>query len=65
MQKKKRIDRYIVGNNMPPWMYGKLMPYKKMDGQTGYEFNGKMKYIELKSGDIITRCGGRYEIEMR
>lgn len=55
-------QEYIVGTSpVPKWIRGRIMPYKKMNGDTGYEYkHRKGQYFvceELEAGDSIIRYG--------
>lgn len=47
-------DRYIIGTApIPPWLNNLLMPYRRMDGRTGWEFYGERNTFQLFPGDEL------------
>lgn len=50
------IDTYVLGTEpVPDWISNRLMPYKKPDGATGYEFHGYLRDYELEPGDVLEK----------
>lgn len=61
---------YIVGTSpVPAWLRGRLMPYKKMNGETGYEYKYRRGQVfvveELNIGDSIVVYGGDTYIQRK
>lgn len=53
-----QIEEYIIGTSpMPKWVQGRLLPFKKMDGSTGYEWRGYLRTCDLDVGDKLIRYG--------
>ena len=51
-------EEYIIGTSpMPWWVHGRLLPFKKMDGSTGYEWRGHLRTYDLDVGDKLIRYG--------
>lgn len=49
-----KIQQYVIGaKNVPHWCKGKITPFRKMNGSTGYEFRGMEKDFELAKGDKL------------
>ncbi|MCM1544794.1 MAG: hypothetical protein NC110_05780 [Ruminococcus sp.] len=49
-------EKYIVGTSpMPEWVQRVLMPYRKLDGSTGYELHTVAYDKFLKKGDKLYR----------
>lgn len=59
-------DKYIIGSpNAPYWCKKRIMPYKKADGSTGYEYHGgDNRILYLEAGDILLR-DPKYRINVR
>ena len=56
-------NTYTVGKSpVPKWCRDLLIPYRKMDGSTGWEFHGSYKTFELSKGDQITNTNGRLDL---
>ena len=63
-------EEYIVGTSPGPrWGRGRILPYKKMNGETGYEYkfikNWVFKVAELEAGDKLVRYGGEIYIQRK
>lgn len=63
-------QEYIVGTSpVPKWVRGRILPYKKMNGETGYEYkfikNCVFKVAELEAGDSLIRYGGEIYIQRK
>lgn len=63
-------NEYIVGTSpVPRWLRGRIMPYKKMNGETGYEYKYRRGQVfvceELNSGDSIVVYGGDTYIQRK
>jgi hypothetical protein len=57
-------DEYVVGSGKPPsWLKNKIMPYRKMDGTTGFEFHGRQRTYVLYCGNKLVRNGSRIGIK--
>ena len=59
---------YIVGTSpVPGWIKGRILPYKRMDGDVGYELRyrkgGRFVVEELLPGDTIVLYGGEIYIQ--
>lgn len=55
---------YILGTKpVPGWCRNYIMPYRKLDGSTGYEFYGKHATFYLKAGDKLIRADSRTKVE--
>lgn len=64
------VKEYIVGTSpVPAWVRGRLMPYKKMNGETGYEYKYRRGMVfvveELNIGDSIVVYGGDTYIQRK
>ena len=50
------MDQYIIGEaNAPYWCKNRIMPFKRADGSTGYEFHDSKRILRLSAGDILLR----------
>ena len=59
-------DEYIVGTQVAPYWCMKLItPYKRPDGNIGYEYHGKMRTVVLCRGDKLVREDGQIKIIRR
>ena len=63
-------QEYVVGTSpVPKWLRGRIMPYKKMNGETGYEYKHRkgqfFVYDELEAGDSIVQYGGNTYIQRK
>lgn len=63
-------QEYIVGTSpVPRWLRGRIMPYKKMNGETGYEYKYRKGQVfvleELNVGDSILIYGGDTYIQRK
>lgn len=47
---------------IPHWCGRYIMPFKRLDGSTGYEYWGRYKDYILEPGDVITRNRGQIRI---
>ena len=53
-------DCYVIGTGRSPeWCRNYLMPFRKMNGSTGWEFHGKRTVFILKAGDELIRSEGK------
>ena len=53
-----QIEEYIIGTSqLPKWVQGRLLPFKKMDGSTGYEWRGYLRTYDLDVGDKLIKYG--------
>lgn len=53
-------ESYVIGSGKPPeWCRNFIMPYRKKDGSTGYEYYGKRTTFYLKAGDELIKQDGR------
>lgn len=60
------MERYVIGTSpVPEWLKNRLMPYLRYDGETGYEFIGRIKNFELQAGDTLVQNGNRIDIERK
>lgn len=60
---KKMTDKYVVGSGTPPkWCSKRITPFKRMDGTTGYEFEGIRETFILKAGEVLVKNGYKIEI---
>ena len=59
-------DEYIVGTCVAPyWCMYLITPYKRPDGNIGYEYHGKMRTVELRRGDKLVKEDGKITIIRR
>lgn len=63
-------EEYIVGTSpVPKWLRGRILPYKKMTGETGYEYkylkNWCFHVEELEARDSIYRYGDNTYIQRK
>ena len=63
-------QEYIVGTSpVPKWLRGRILPYKKLNGDTGYEYKHRRGQFfvmyELDSGDSIVRYGDDIYIQRK
>ncbi len=59
-------EEYIIGSGIPPdWLKNKLIPYRKMEGTVGYEFQGTFRIFCLSAGDKLVRNGRRIDVKQR
>lgn len=51
------MEEYIVGSKYVPWWCKqRIMPFRKADGTTGYEYHDKsLKTFILDEGDVLFR----------
>ena len=50
------MESYVIGDKyVPYWCRNRIMPYKKLDGTTGYEYHGKGEVLKLEKGDRLFR----------
>lgn len=53
-----QIEEYIIGTSpLPKWVQGRLLPFKKMDGSSGYEWRGYLRTYDLDVGDKLIKYG--------
>ena len=58
--------RYVIGESpVPYWCRALIMPYRKSDGSTGYEFHGKNRDYDLSAGDVLAYDGYVVRIESK
>lgn len=65
-----RYEEYIVGTSpVPTWVRGRILPYKKMNGETGYEYKYIKSWVfhvaELNAGDSLIRYGEEIYIQRK
>lgn len=59
-------QRYEIGASpVPYWCRAFLMPYRKSDGTTGFEFWGKFKAYDLEPGDALIYDGYTIRVETK
>ena len=63
-------EEYIIGTKpVPKWLRGRIMPYKKMNGEVGYEYKYRkgqvFVMVELNPGDSILHYGGKTYIQRK
>lgn len=64
------FEEYVIGSSpMPWWLRGRLMQYKTMSGDTGFEFtyrrSGVTRVVQLERGDVLLRYGGTIYIQRK
>lgn len=59
-------ERYIIGTSPAPWWCERyIAPYIKADGSTGWEYYGRWRTYELKTGDALIFDGFKVIVERR
>lgn len=64
------FQEYVVGTSpVPTWLRGRILPYKKMNGEVGYEYRYRKGHMffaeELELGDTIVTYGGDVYIQRK
>jgi hypothetical protein len=60
----EEVKEYRIGEGkMPCWCKKVLMPFKKLDGYTGYELMTYKHTIALNEGDLIIKKDGKFSFE--
>lgn len=58
------MAKYILGTSpVPDWCEKDIMPYRKLDGSTGFEYTGKVATFELVAGDVLIKDGERVTVK--
>lgn len=50
------MESYTIGEKGAPyWCKNRIMPFRRSDGSTGYEYYEQKKVVNLKAGDMLLR----------
>lgn len=60
------MEIYVIGTEpVPEWCRSKIMPYKRPQGDIGYEFHGKTTDFMLQAGDELVRDGNQIHVRSK